>query len=527
MPSFAQPWNGLGETYASVGRVEDAINAYQQATQLNKRYILPWLRMGSLHNKQGRTRDALRAYQHASILDPRNSNIWNELGLVYYGQHAYKDAEQAFTKAIELDKSHGEAYRNLAEVQIAQGKLADSMPLLTRSIDLLKDDAEKAISWNRLGDVHRQRNEYEKAIQAYETADKLEGLTPIVEGEVSNMTVEEEIPAAGSAIEAQPEQVAENVAMGGGSDDSAEEASMETPDWITQSNPVAADYSLSGKGPAVEAIEEPGTLKPSTDKTLVTTAATDERRTAAIEWNEKGNTFFEQGAYDEAINAYNKAIQSNTELGSPYSNLAHIYLRRNQYPEAILLYQRASELLPENRDKAICWNAMGNVYRCMNDYPNALAAFKKASELDPGTAGMRDGAGISHSESTPKSARSWNELGEAFFKSGSYKEATTAFKKAIEMDKKFGWAYSNLAHVLSFQGQHAEAIPLYKASLEMLKDDKDKAISLNRLGNAYRKLNDYDHAIESFRGAIALNTEDMNLVSKARFSLLSNCFADS
>ena len=534
MPSFAQPWNGLGDTYVSVGRLEDAINAYQQATQLNKHYVLPWIHLGSIYSKQERLRDALRAYQHASTLDPKNSMIWNELGLVLSRQHAYKDAEQALTRAIEIDKGFGSAYRNLAEVYIMQGKFADSMPLLTRSIDLLKDDSEKAICWNRLGDVHRQLNEYEKAILAYETADRLEGQTPVT-GEPAARDAENNQPAEMAAGNPEVEETAvaeqENSPIGGGVDDGTENSAeeMETPAWITQSNPVAADYALSDQQSSLEKTAVPKGAEVPVEPAApapITVKPDSERRAAAMGWNDKGNTLFAQGAYEDAINAYNKAVQSDTELGAPYSNLAHIYLRRNQYPEAILLYQRGIELLEADKDKAICWNGLGNVYRCLSDYENARSAYKKASELDPETAGMRDGTGISQTESTPKSARSWNELGEAFFKSGSYKEATTSFKKAIELDGHFGWAYSNLAHVLSFQGKHAEAIPLYKTSLEILTDDKDKAISLNRLGNAYRKLNDYDNAIESFRGAIALNTEDVNLVSKARFSLLSNCFAD-
>ncbi len=546
MPSFAQPWNGLGDTYVCVGRVDDAINAYQQATQLNKRYVLPWLRLGDLYSKQERSREALRAYEHASTLDPRNGMVWNEIGLAYLKQHAYQDAEQAFTRAMEIDKGNGRVYRNLAMVHIEQGKLAESMPLLTRSIDLLKDDSEKAISWNHLGDVHRQRNEYEKAIMAYEKADRLEGLSPSVE----KTDPENAENAADQPIEMAPEAQLveepsqdpgipemENIPMGGGADldcennlpASPEQMDMGTPVWITQSHSCAADYSMSDQPATLQKItipDEPdASIKPVPPE-AVKVQKNKDRRANSMDWNEKGNLHFAQGTYEDAIQAYNKAIQSDPELGWPYSNLAHIYLRQNQYPEATLLYQRAIELLDADKDKAICWNGLGNVYRCLNDYANAVEAYKKASELDPETAGMREGTGLSQSENTPKSARAWNELGEAFFKSGSYKEAATAFNKAIEMDDHFGWAYSNLAHVLSYQGKHAEAIPLYQTSLEMMKDDKDKAISLNRLGNAYRKLNDYDNAIESFRSAIALTNEDMNLVSKARFSLLSNCFAD-
>jgi tetratricopeptide (TPR) repeat protein len=35
----------------------------------------------------------------------------------------------------------------------------------------------------------------------------------------------------------------------------------------------------------------------------------------ALAWNEKGNTHFERGAYEDAINAYNKAIQLDPAFG--------------------------------------------------------------------------------------------------------------------------------------------------------------------------------------------------------------------
>mgnify|MGYP001608907529 CR=1 FL=1 len=139
---------------------------------------------------------------------------------------------------------------------------------------------------------------------------------------------------------------------------------------------------------------------------------------------------------------------------------------------------------------------------------------------------MREGSGSGSGEQTPKNAGAWNSLGDAFLKSGSYKEAITAFKKAIDMDPNLALAYGNLALALTYQGKYAEAIPLYKAAIEMFPVDKDKAPWLNRLGNAYRKLNDYDNAINSFRDAIALGDEGANLVTRVRFSLLSNCYTD-
>jgi superkiller protein 3 len=548
-PSFAPPWNGLGDAYASVGRGDDAIKAYQQAAQLNQRYVTPWLRLGNLFSKQERYRDALKAFQHAAMLDPRNSSIWNEMGLVYSRCNALEDAIAAFSKAIEIDRGYGSAYRNLGLVYTKQGKYTASVPLFLRSVELLQEEKDKAVSWECLGNVYRQLNEYEKAVEAYEMADKLErgSLTPFGEKPredvasfvtpqpmepMADVQVVEETDGKLTVLESETVLNVGTDISPQAAPPTIEKGNEAAPGWIFGSNCELADSEQSENEivfPSVETPDETDKVVPSMPVNPQQPEAiqnAEESSTDAMFWNEKGNEYFKRGAFEDAIIAYNKAIQLDARLGWSYSNLAHIYVMQNQYAEALLLYQKSIDLLDADKDKAVCWNGLGNVYRCLNDYANAVAAYQKAAELDPDTAGMRDGTGVGNNESASKSAQAWNDLGEAFLKSGSYKDAITAFKKAIEMDRKLGWAYSNLALAMSYQGKYAEAIPLYKTAVEMLSSNKDKSISLNRLGNAYRKLNDYDNAIKSFQEAIALTDEGKDLVTRVRFSLLSNCCAD-
>ena len=67
---------------------------------------------------------------------------------------------------------------------------------------------------------------------------------------------------------------------------------------------------------------------------------------------------------------------------------------------------------------------------------------------------------------------------------------------------------------------------IFEQSIQLFTDRNDKAVSWNRLGNTYRKLNDYDNAIRAFQEAVALNDDGMDLVTRTRFSLLSNCYAE-
>lgn len=103
-------------------------------------------------------------------------------------------------------------------------------------------------------------------------------------------------------------------------------------------------------------------------------------------WNELGNVYFNTGAFEEAVTAYSKAIELDDWFAWPYSNLALVYVQKEKYAEAILLYQRSIELFSSDKDKAITWNRLGNVYRRLTDYDNAIACYQRADELDPNNA---------------------------------------------------------------------------------------------------------------------------------------------
>jgi tetratricopeptide (TPR) repeat protein len=125
-------------------------------------------------------------------------------------------------------------------------------------------------------------------------------------------------------------------------------------------------------------------------------------------------------------------------------------------------------------------------------------------------------------EMDTKNAHVWNELGNVYFNSSAYDDAIVAYSKAIELDRWFAWPYSNLALAYVQKRRFVEAILLYQRSIELFGSDKDKAISWNRLGNVYRRLNDYENAIASYQRADALDPDNSTLSLQSRFSLLGN-----
>jgi superkiller protein 3 len=246
----------------------------------------------------------------------------------------------------------------------------------------------------------------------------------------------------------------------------------------------------------------------------------------AVEWTAKGNAHFNEGALDAAIEAYNKAIQMDAKDGVPYSNLALAYVTQGKFAEAILLYQKSIELLDSARDQALSWNGLGNAYRCIDDYGSAVTAYQRAAELDPDTGGIRDQADDFQPRAPQRSAKGWNDLGVLLLKTGALDKAAEAFQKATELEPTFGRAYSNLARAKAAEGRYDEAVPLYEKGISLLETNKEKADAWNGLGNAYRKLNDYDKAINAYRKAVVLADEGVDLLTRTRFSLLSNIFVN-
>ena len=126
-------------------------------------------------------------------------------------------------------------------------------------------------------------------------------------------------------------------------------------------------------------------------------------------------------------------------------------------------------------------------------------------------------------EPDEENANAWNELGNIYFNAGAVDEAAKAFNKAIELDKDFGWPYSNLATVYAHKGRYTEAIPLFQKSIELVQNARDQALLWNHMGDAYRRLNDHDNAMAAYSKAMELDPSNTSLLTRARFSLLGNC----
>ena len=164
------------EFWKDLGNIFDAVLDYQKKNvEFNNRFINPWIRLGNIFERQDQTNDAVHAYQRATEIDPDTTQNWVDLGDAQFKKGEYDGAIESYRKAVTLDPEAGWPLGNLALSLVTQGKTEQAIPLYKKSIDLLTEVKDKAICWNRLGNAYRKLNNYEDAFLAFQKADQLDG----------------------------------------------------------------------------------------------------------------------------------------------------------------------------------------------------------------------------------------------------------------------------------------------------------------------------------------------------------------
>jgi len=150
---------------------------------------------------------------------------------------------------------------------------------------------------------------------------------------------------------------------------------------------------------------------PWTIKTTPVTKSSGDRPEAMYQL---GRYYQGQNRFDEAINAYMKALNADAGFVEARNGLGVVYSRQGKYREAIEAFQLAIEQAPK---AAHLYSNMGYAYYLQGQYALSVKALQQATALDP------------------NNQRALNNLGQAYAKAGNTTQAALAFSEAISVDK--------------------------------------------------------------------------------------------
>lgn len=137
-------------------------------------------------------------------------------------------------------------------------------------------------------------------------------------------------------------------------------------------------------------------------------------------WISKGKAHFNSCNYDDALKAYDKALNLNPKLVEVWVTKSAILGTIGKYAECIQACDKAIELDPKNE---FAWGNKGEALKDLGKYEEAIQALDTAIELDP------------------NDSDAWHNRGIALKSLGRDAEADAAFTKVREL-RCFGDAFA-------------------------------------------------------------------------------------
>ncbi len=180
-----------------------------------------------------------------------------------------------------------------------------------------------------------------------------------------------------------------------------------------------------------------------------------ERRTAAAAEvrlsMEQGLELFNQGEYEQALTAFNTALELDDQQPALWANVGNTRSKLNQNDQAIEAYQKAIDLAPE--DPTLYQN-MGGLYASIGDTEKARELYQKAVSLS--------------AYGDPKDAAiNYYNMGVTFINSGNTEEAIEALTNALEADPEYAEAHYQMGISMLGTGQMEESASHLKKYLEL------------------------------------------------------------
>jgi len=366
-------WNRVGDSFSHMKEYEKAIAAYGHADQLKKELnkfsdknakLIDDINDMQLNNDPKMEQDNTgfergeKMIEANHLFDLKTAPEWNEHGNTHLKAGAFNDAIVAYTKAIELAPDSCWPYiQNLAHVHYQKGKARGKLTagkIEDPDIWEGEDDADSAslFGYDALSTPGCSDTDEEPGLE------KPNKKYPIVQSPTD--------PDTG--------KIQLNIS------DPVENCSKCKNETILEPEQEVSITLQENSHTITEAPHKVETDVDTPTENPVTPQQVENFPQNSCDWNELGNSYTSSKNFDDAIEAYKKAIEMDPRNGQPYSNLGFTYYRLGKYEVAILLYQKSLDHLNSVEDKAVSWNRLGDAYRRLGDYGNALASYQKASE---------------------------------------------------------------------------------------------------------------------------------------------------
>jgi Flp pilus assembly protein TadD len=182
-------------------------------------------------------------------------------------------------------------------------------------------------------------------------------------------------------------------------------------------------------------------------------------------WYNKGVAFDRQKRTEEAIDAYNKALEINPHDVRSLFNKGVDLQMLGRTDEALACYETALSVTPNDAE---IWSNKGIALRMMGRTDEAVQCYDRAIELNPRDAGV------------------WSNRGVALRAVGRMEEAIQSYNRALDINPNDAGVWSNKGVALHKLGNLKEAVECYDRALALDPNRsvprKNREVALRELG---------------------------------------------
>jgi tetratricopeptide (TPR) repeat protein len=145
--------NNLGNVFWRQGKINDALEHYEQALRINPNYAEAHHNLGNVFWRQGRISDALEHYEQAVRIDPNFAEAQYSLGVTLAQTSKIGEAIDHLEQAVRIKPNYAEAHYNLAIALRLTDRMPEAIGHLQRALQIKPDftQAQNALARMQAG----------------------------------------------------------------------------------------------------------------------------------------------------------------------------------------------------------------------------------------------------------------------------------------------------------------------------------------------------------------------------------------
>jgi len=343
----AEAYRNLG-ALAFLDNTQEALNAYRRATELDPDNADGWNQLGQLFQRVGKLDQAIAAYQTVLKLGQAHQNqeyiaiAYGSLGDVYKTHGNLNKAVEMYNKALAIDEALGNKqgiavdYSSLGLVYQTRGELDKAVEMHSKALAInqaLDSKEHMAENYSSLGSVSYIRGDLDKTIEMYQKSLAINQALSVklaMAGNYGNLGLVYDIRGdLDKAVEMHNKALAINQALG-------------------SKEGMAANYANLGL-----VYQTRGDLDKTVEmyqKSLAITESLGNKEKMAVVYGNLGIVYDIRGDLDKAIEMHTKALAINQALDSKehmaenYGNLGAVYELKGSQAKAHRYWRKAIDL---------------------------------------------------------------------------------------------------------------------------------------------------------------------------------------